>query len=154
MGRKKHKYNVNLTREERSELLKLTLKGEIGVRKLNRVKVLLLADESHEKGKRTDQEIGEQLDIGHATVSRIRRRYVEKGWEVAIEEKARSGRPLEISGEVRAQITALACSATPEGYGRWSLRLLADKVVELEFVDNISHNTIGEILKKTRSSPT
>lgn len=154
MGRKKHKYPVNLTREERSELLKLTQKGEIGVRKLNRVKVLLLADESDENGKRTDQEIGEKLDIGDATVSRIRRRYVEKGWEVAIEEKARSGRPLEISGEVRAQITALACSATPEGYGRWSLRLLADKAVELEFVDNISHNTIGAILKKTRSSPT
>jgi len=154
MGQKKHKYHVKLTKEERSKLLRLTLAGKIGVRQLNRVKVLLLADENNEKGGKTDKEIAAKLDIGHATVCRIRRRYIEEGWKPAIAEKARSGRPPEISGEVRAQITALACTDAPEGFGRWTLRLLADKVVELDFVENISHNTIGEILKKTRSSPT
>lgn len=150
MGQKKHKYNVRLTKEERNELICLTMAGSIGVRKLNRVKTLLLADENSETGNKTDKEIAEKLDIGNATVERTRRRYVEEGLELALTEKARSGRPRGISGEERAQITALACATPPTGFGRWSLRLLADKAVELEFVDAISHKTVGEILKKTK----
>lgn len=153
MGQKKHKYNVKLTAEERDKLNRLTLSGSIDVRKLNRVKILLLADEQHEKGNKTDNEIAEKLDISRATVVRIRRRYIEKDLDAAINENPRSGRPPEISGETRAQITALACSDAPEGFGRWTLRLLADKLVELDFVDNISHNTVGEILKKNVVKP-
>lgn len=154
MGQKKHKYKVNLTRAERSELGCLTLGGTIGVRKLNRVKILMLADESHESGHKTDKEIAEKLDISPITVERTRREYVEAGLQEALNEKPRSGRPPVISGETRAQITALACSTPPEGFGQWSLRLLADKAVELHFIEMISHKSVGTILKKTLSNRT
>lgn len=154
MGQKKHKYKVNLTREERSELGRLTLGGTIGARKLNRVKILLLADENHANGQKTDKEIAEKLDISPATVVRTRQRYGEERLAEALNEKPRSGRPLVISGETRAQITALACSTPPEGFGQWSLRLLADKAVELHFIETISHESVGTILKKTLSNRT
>ena len=125
MGQKKHKYNVQLSSQERAQLNRLTVQGSTQVRKLNRVKILLLADENHSQGQKTDKEIAAKLDLS----------------------------PLSISGEARAKITALACSSAPEGYVRWSLRLLADKVVELDFVDKISYKTVGEILKKTNSTP-
>jgi transposase len=149
MGQKKHKYPVRLTAPERGELNRLTMQGKIAVRKLNRVKILLFADENHATGGKTDKEIAEKLDIGAATVERVRRSYVEAGVAVAINEKPRSGRPPTITGEERAKITALACSNAPEGYARWSLRLLAEKLVELEFIDSISYKTVGDILKKT-----
>jgi transposase len=149
MGQKKHKYKVNLTRAERSELGRLTLGGTISVRKLNRIKILMLADESHESGHKTDREIAEKLDISPATVERTRRAYVEAGLKEALNEQPRSGRPPVISGETRAQITALACSTPPEGFGQWSLRLLADKAVELQLIEMISYKSVGTILKKT-----
>ncbi|MCB0185848.1 MAG: helix-turn-helix domain-containing protein [Caldilineaceae bacterium] len=145
---------MNLTRAERSELGRLTLGGTISVRKLNRVKILLLADESHASGQQTDQEIAEKLAISPATVERTRRAYVEAGLQEALNEKPRSGRPPVISGETRGQITALACSTPPEGFGQWSLRLLADKAVELQFIETISHESVGAILKKTLSNRT
>lgn len=153
MGQKKHKYNVKLDPGERGRLNRLTVGGSIGVRKLNRVKILLLADENSEKGNKTDKEIAKKLDVSEATVVRTRRSFMEKGLD-ALEEKPRNGRPPGISGEERAKITALACSDAPVGFGRWTLRLLADKVVELDLVDSISHSTVGEILKKTKSSRT
>ena len=113
---------------------------------------MLLADESHESGHKTDQAIAEKLDISPATVERTRRAYVETGLKEALNEKPRSGRPPVISGETRAQITALACSTPPEGFGQWSLRLLADKAVELHFIESISYKSVGTILKKTLSS--
>jgi transposase len=154
MGQKKHKYKVNLRRAERSELVRLTVAGTIGVRKLNRVKTLLLADESQESGHKTDKEIAEKLDISAASVERTRRSYVEAGLKEALNEKPRSGRPPVFSGETRAQITALACSTPPEGYSQWSLRLLADKAVEMDFLETISHESVGTILKKTLSNRT
>jgi transposase len=154
MGQKKHKYKVNLAPAERSELCRLTLGGTISVRKLNRVKILLLADENHERGQQTDKEIAEKLAISPATVERTRRAYVEAGLQSALTEKPRSGRPPVISGETRAQITALACSTPPEGFGQWSLRLLADKAVELQFTETISYGSVGTILKKTLSNRT
>lgn len=153
MGQKKHKYKVRLTIEERAKLNRLTMGGTIGVRKLNRAKVLVLADENQSRGGRTDKEIAEKLDIGMATVERTRRKYVEEGLEEALKEKSRKGRPPKITGEERAKITALACSEPLEGYGSWSLRLLANRIVELEITDTISYKTVGEILKKTRSNP-
>jgi transposase len=154
MGQKKHKYKVNLAPAERSELCRLTVGGTISVRKLNRVKILLLADEKHERGQQTDKEIAEKLAISPATVERTRRAYVEAGLQSALTEKPRSGRPPVISGETRAQITALACSTPPEGFGQWSLRLLADKAVELQFTETISYGSVGTILKKTLSNRT
>lgn len=146
MGQKKHKYKVKLTRAERSELGRLLVAGTISVRKLNRVKLLLLADENHESGQQTAQAIAEKLDISPATVECTRRAYVEAGLKEALHEKPRSGRPLVISGATRAHITALACSTSPEGFGQWSLRLLADKAVELHFIATISHKSVGAIL--------
>ena len=149
MGQKKHKYPVRLSSQERAELNRLTLQGAIKVRQLNRVKILLLADEKHVNGQQTDQAIAEKLDISPATVERIRRRYTTDGLAIALQEQPRSGRPPGISGEIRAQITALACTKPPPGYARWSLRLLADKAVALELIDTISHDAVGNILKKT-----
>ena len=152
MGHKKHKYQIQLTSEVRSELNRLTMQGSIQVRKVKRAQILLLADENHSKGGKTDQEIAEKLDVGSATVERTRQRYVEGGLEAALNEQPRSGRPPGINGEERAKITSLACSTPPEGYGRWSLRLLADKAVELELVAAISHQSVDNILKKTNSN--
>ena len=150
----KHKYAVRLSVEERSRLRRQTVQGQIKVRQLRRMQVLLLADENQAQGGKTDREIAEQLGIAPATVVRTRRRYVEQGLEAALSEQARSGRPPTLSGQTRAQITALACSTPPEGYGRWSLRLLADKAVELDFVEQVSYVTVRDILKKTNSSRT
>lgn len=148
----KYKYAVRLPTEERSQLTRQTMQGQIKVRQLKRIQVLLLADENHGQGGKTDKEIAVQLGIGASTVERTRRRYVEQGLDAALNEQARSGRPPTISGEVCAKITALACSTPPEGYGQWNLRLLADKAVELEFIEQISHATVGDILKKTNSN--
>jgi len=149
VGQKKHKYPVKLSNQERAELNRMTMQGAIQVRKLNRVKMLLLADENHVNGQQTDQAIAEKLDVSPATVERIRQRYATDGLATALQEQPRSGRPPAISGEARAQITALACTTPPPGYARWSLRLLADKAVALEFVETISHDAVGTILKKT-----
>lgn len=153
MGQKKHKYPVRLNPGERGELHQLTQQGKIGVRKLNRVKILLLADENHAQGQKTDQAIAEKLDLSRTTVERVRRSYSEAGVQAALTEKPRSGRPPTIAGLERAKITALACTDAPEGYARWTLRLLAEKAVELEFVDRISYKTVGESLKKTNCNP-
>jgi transposase len=152
MRDKKEPYTVRLTTEERSQLNRRTVQGRIKVRQYKRIQVLLLADENQTHGGKTDQEIAGQVAVSLATIERTRRRYVEQGLETALNEQPRSGRPQTISGEARAKITALACSTPPEGYGRWSLRLLADKAVELDFIEHISHDAVGDILKKTQSS--
>lgn len=149
MGRKKHKYPVRLSQDERSALRRLTSVGSTKVRKYKRAQILLLADENDSSGGKIDQEIIERVGVSRSTVVRIRRQFVSEGLESALNEKPRPGRPSGISGAERAQITALACSSPPEGYSRWSLRLLANKAVELEFVETISHNAVGKILKKT-----
>ena len=143
------KHPVELSQEERQELEKLTRAGTISVRKLKRIRILLLSDEGEYGPGKASQAIAEIVEVSPVTVSRIRKRYVEEGLEQAIHEKPKSGAPRTFSGAVRAQITALACSEPPEGHAQWSLRLLADKMVELEYVDRISHMTIQEVLKKT-----
>lgn len=150
----KKKHHVRLSAAQRSELEKLTSSGTIKVRKYKRARVLLLADEAHKEGRKSDEEIVELADISIATVGRIRRRFVEEGLESALNEKPRPGQVPTFTGEQRAQITALACSEPPEGCARWSLRLLADKLVELGMVDSISHVTVQEVLKKTNCNLT
>ena len=140
----KKQYKVELKNEERNQLRKMTEQGSEKGRKIKRAQILLLAD----KGKK-DQEIAEWIDVTAGTVQRIRKRYTTEGLESAIGEKARSGRPVEIKAETRAKITALACTNAPEGRARWTLRLLADKVVELEYIERISHQSVDNILKKT-----
>ena len=113
-----------------------------------------MADERRKGGAKKDEAIAEQVETSVATVQRIRRRFVQEGLEAALTDKPRSGAPPKFKGQSRAAVTALACSDPPEGHARWTLRLLADKLVELERVDSISHKTVGEILKKTNLSLT
>lgn len=142
-------YRVRLNTEQREEMEKLTRVGTISVRKYKRARVLLLADENSEAGCKKDDEIVRLVNTSLTTVVRIRRRFVQEGLESALNEKPRPGKPKTFSGKDRATILALACSDPPGGRARWTLRLLADKMVELGFVDNISHKTIRAVLKKT-----
>jgi transposase len=150
----KKKYRIKLTQAQREALQELTNGGSIKVRKYKRARVLLLANEETEGVAKTDEEIAEQVAVSPATVYRIRRQFVEEGLKAALEEKPRPGAPPKFSGKDRAEITALACSEPPKGHDRWTLRLLADKLVELDILDDISHDTVDRVLKKTNLSLT
>lgn len=143
------KYRVKLSASERNELARLTSGGVSSIRRYKRARVLLLADEANGHPGLRDTEIARLVDISVGTVERLRRRFVEEGVAATLSEKPRPGRSKSFSGSQRAQITALACSTPPQGRNRWTLRLLADKVVELEFVACISHTTVRRVLKKT-----
>ena len=140
---RKH-YEVRLSDEERKELKALVVTGRRLARKITRARILLLAD----AGKK-DREIVEALRVSLPTVVRVRKRFAKERLVSGLEEKARPGKPPKLSGKVAAHITSLACSEPPEGRARWSLRLLADKAVELNVVDTVSHEAIRKILKKT-----
>jgi len=147
MGKKK--YVVKLTKKQQKKLRHLTRKGESKARQLTRARVLLLSDENRKKGPKTDDQISDILDVSLATIHRIRRQFVEEGPMPTLLEKPRSGRPNIFSGRDAAAITALACTDPPEGHARWSMRLIADRAVQLEYVESISHQTVFNILKKT-----
>jgi putative transposase len=136
---------VRLKKEDREDLNRYLRRGKSSARSLTRARILLLADEGS-----SDEEIVESLKVSRTTVNRIRKRYCEGGLEFALYEKPRSGAPLKLDGRIEAQLTLLACSEPPEGRSRWTLRLLADKLVELEAVDSISHMSVHRLLKKTR----
>jgi len=140
----KKRYNVNLTGEEREELLKFTSKGEIKARKMKRAQILLKADEGLK-----DREIMEALNVSRPTVERIRKRYVVGGLEKALTEDPRPGQRRRLDGRAEARLIAVTCSQAPAGHEHWTLRLLADKLVELGIVENISHETVRQTLKKT-----
>ncbi len=140
----KKQYQIQLTDEERKELKSLVESGRRLAKKITRARILLLAD----TGK-TDKEIAESLQICIATVQKVRKRFFNEKSLGSLEEKPRSGKPPKLAGITAAQITALACTDPPEGRKRWTLRLLADRAVELEFVDSISHEGIRKLLKKT-----
>ncbi len=143
------KYRVKLKPRERRELKQFISKGTEKARKITRCRILLLADEG-----KNDTRIIEALKIARNTIRTVRFRYVQEGLEAAINEQPRSGTPKKFTGRQKAKITAIACSEPPEGRNRWTLRLIADKVVELEIVDNISHQTVKRVLKKTNLSLT
>jgi transposase len=138
---------VSLQEEDRDELNRYLRRGKSSARSLTRARILLLADEG-----RSDEEIVDSLKVSRTTVNRIRKRYCIGGLKFALHEKNRSGAPPKIDGRVEAQLTLLACSEPPEGRSKWTLRLLADKLVELEAVDSISHMSVHRLLKKTRSN--
>ncbi len=140
-------YKVKLTVEEKEKLNSFLNKGKASARSLTRARILLLADAS-----RSNEEIKSALNVSTTTISRIRRRYCEGGLEFALSEKPRSGAPPKIDGRIEAEITHLACSQPPEGRSKWTLRLLADKLVELDCIDSISHMSVHRALKKTKSS--
>ena len=137
------KQHVQLNETERTYLKKLIGQGEQKARVYKRAYALLELD----RGK-TYTEVARSLDVSIVTASSWAKKYQESGL-ACLHDKPKSGRPIEIDGVQRAKITALACSEAPEGYGQWSLRLLADKAVELGYVEHISHTEVATILKKT-----
>ena len=141
------KYKVELTQSERSALIETSGRGKPLARTLKRALALLKADEGL-----LDREVAEAVSLSAATVARVRRRFVEEGLEAAINDKSRSGRERKLDGKQEAHLVAIACSNAPEGHTNWTLHLLADKVVELEFAGSISLETVRQILKKTNSS--
>ncbi len=146
----KKKYIVSLTQAERQELEALTTKGKGPVYKLNHARILLKADTHQPGGGWTDQAISEALDISVATIERVRYRLVQHGLEAAIgRKKARRTKPRSLDGAQEAHLVALTCGEPPSGSAKWSLRLLANRMVELEVVDQLSHETVRQTLKKT-----
>lgn len=148
-------YRIKLSSEERSELEKLSRKRRAAAHKVLKARALLLCDESEEGGGLKDCEIVRKIDIAPCTLQRLRQRCCEVGPLEALERKSqqRPSRPRKLDGEAQARLTTLACSEPPEGCARWTLRLLADHLVELEVVDSISYETVREELKKANSSP-
>ena len=137
-------YLVNLADEERQTLLEMTRKGRINARKLKRAMILLKADEGL-----TDQQVMAALNVSRPCVERVRKRFVSDGLERALNEDPRPGQQRKLDGRAEATLIATACSDAPEGHAHWSLRLLAGKLVQLQVVDAISHETVRRTLKKT-----
>ena len=144
-----YKHQVALSPKQQEDLKALCKRGEVSARKLTRARILLLADQNRAQGAMNNKQIHQVLNVSQATVIRVRKRFATCGLEMAIEELSRCGRPLKFNGHQRAQVTALACSDPPAGHSQWSLRLIADRLVELDVVEDISHDTVGDILKKT-----
>lgn len=144
------KYVVRLSLEEREQLLVAVNRGKVAAAKRRRAQILLKADAGDAGSGLVDQQVSEALDVGVQTVHRVRKAYVEEGLEAALEAKPKRGhRPRKLDGAQEARLVALACSQPPEGRTRWTLRLLADKLVELEIVDSIGKDAVQQTLKKT-----
>jgi len=138
------KYLINLSGEEKQQLIELTSKGTAKVRKFKRAMILLKANEGL-----SDPQIMAALDVSRPTVERIRKRFVLGGLDKALEEDPRPGQRRKLDGRSEAILVATACSQAPEGHDHWTVRLLAGKLVELGVVESISHETVRLTLKKT-----
>jgi transposase len=152
----KKKYPVILSESEREELKQLIAAGTAPARKLTHARILLKADQSLEGPGWVDEQVAEAVETSQPTVARVRKQYFEEGLEAALNRRPPNREyHHKLDGEQEARLIALACSEPPEGQARWSLRLLADKLVELEIVeDEISYQTVRRTLKKTLSSRT
>lgn len=143
-------YHVKLTQEQREKLLKIVRKGTSKAKRILHANILLALDENQGKPPSAPV-IAERFNVHRQTVQTIRKAFATKGLEPALGRKPRTKPPIEakITGDVEARIIALACSEPPEGNSRWTLRLLADQVVELEILESVSHMSISRVLKKT-----
>jgi transposase len=150
------KYVVKLGEAERNQLQALTNKGKSPAKRLLKARILLKADASEHGEGWSSSQIVKALGTSMSMVTRVRRQLVEEGFEAVLSRKQRATPAITpiFDGGKEARLTALACSTPPEGYARWTLRLLEDKVVELGIVERASGNTIGRVLKKTRFSLT
>lgn len=147
------RYRVKLTKEEREALLKLISKGKAAARELSHARILLQADEGAEEPGQRDEAISERLHVSISTIERVRKQFVEEGMKRALSHK----RPYrtkakKLDGEVEARLIALACAEPPTGRERWTMQLLADKLIELEVVEAISDETVRLALKKMNSN--
>jgi transposase len=146
-------YFVELTSEERKQLKRLISIGKTAAYKQRHARILLLADEGAGSKPTTDEQIAEAVSCGVATIERLRKRFVEEGLEAALERHKSSRRyERKLDGDGEAHLIALACGDPPDGYKHWTLRFLADRMVELEYVDSLSYQTVRRTLKKTNLS--
>jgi hypothetical protein len=146
------KYTVTLTQEERNYLKEIKSKGKHKSQKVINALILLGCDTGEFQDKRsTNEEISRVLKIGMRKIDRVKKRFIEEGMDITLNGKKGSRiYAKKADGDFEAHLVALSCSEPPEGFSRWSLRLLADKVVELEYIDQVSHETIRQVLKKTK----
>jgi hypothetical protein len=149
------KYCIRLLPEERTELEKLTRKAKIAAPKVIKARALLLCDQSEQGPGWTDAQVLEALGMADSTLERLRERCCEVGPLQALDRKAQGkpSREKKITGDVEAHLTTLACSEPPAGCARWTLHLLAERLVELKVIESISHESVRQTLKKTNSSP-
>jgi transposase len=141
----KKRYIVDLTKDEREQVLELTRKGKISTRKVTRARILLKADEGWK-----DEQIVAALDTSLSTVERTRKRFVEGGLPKALNDDLRPGSKRKLDGRGEAHLIALTCSEPPDDHDHWTLRLLAERLIELGVVDSISHEAVRQTLKKIR----
>jgi DNA-binding transcriptional ArsR family regulator len=147
------RYRVHLTEAERDQLKQLLMAGTAPARQLTHARILLKADESPGGPGWVDAAIVEAVEVSQPTLSRVRKQFVEEGLAAALHRRApRRVYTRKLDGAQEARLIALTCGEPPAGQARWTLRLLADKLVELEVVEAISHQTVRRVLKKTRSS--
>jgi transposase len=151
----KKKYPVILDESEREELKRLIAAGTAPARKLTHARILLKADQGPEGPGWVDEEVADAVEVSQPTVSRVRKQYFEEGLDATLNRRPPNREyHRKLDGEQEARLIALACSEPPEGQARWSLRLLADRMVELSVVEDISYQTVRRTLKKTSLSPT
>ena len=145
------RYRVTLTESERTHLEALTRDGKTGAKKFIHARALLLCDANSDGPAWNVADVAEALGVTSRTIEHLKKRFVEEGLEAALERKLRENppRPVVFDGEFEAKLIALACSEAPAGHARWTVRLLADKAVELNFAPSVSHMTAHRILKKT-----
>jgi len=147
------KYHVTLTAEERKHLMQLISKGKTEGYRIRHAHILLALDEIEENKEWTDKTVSKAYHTTERSIGNLRRRFVEQGLDAALGREKREVAPRnKIDGEIEAKIVALTCSDAPDGYSQWSLRLLADKVVELGIMESVSHTAIADCLKKTKLS--
>ena len=148
------KYKVTLTKDERKNLETITRKGSHRSQKVLNALILLACDEGEFQDRRSkNEEIAKVLKVSMKKIDRVKKRFVEESFEIALNgHKAQRVYERKADGDFEAHLVALSCSKPPEGFTRWSLRLLADKVVELNYIDSISYETIRRVLKKTKLS--
>ena len=149
------KYKVTLTVEEREQLRELIAAGKASAKKLAHARILLKADASDGGPAWDDARIAQAVEASTRTVERVRQRFVEQGLEAALvrEKQARPSRERKLDGAAEARLIAIACSQPPDGRDCWTMQLLADRLVELHVVDEVSDETVRRTLRKTRSSP-
>ena len=144
--------SISLSAQEREHLDNLIRKGNAPARVQTRARILFLSDQSQGQ-HRTEQQIADALLCSPSTAGNVRRRFAAQGLQAALVEKPRPGQRPKITGDIEAQLTLLACSDAPKGHERWTVRLLANKLVEMGCLDSISHVAVYERLKKTNLNP-
>ena len=147
------RYTIKLSQEEVKELMMIINKGSHTSHTFRTAYILLNCDEGDYSDKATNEQISKLLKVGMRTIDRVKKRFIEEGFEAVLERRASSRvYDVKIDGDVEAKLVKLCCSEPPPGFAKWSLRLLADKMVELQYVDSISYVSVGNVLKKMNLS--